>query len=304
MIENPSRRSALLALGGLAVLAACGGGENPPSTLIRLAGHFVPFGLCISDLAPGEQIALCQSHGFSGLGIAANEADTLKAFADHTEVTGGKFRIYSTLWFANAREVLDTAKLQWLDAMLVQLARVQAALWIVVDANDQSPATLSAAVTTLKTVAARCKAQGVQMVIYPHGGCAIDCAEGALAVLPRIGDPDVKISIHLCHELMKGNRDRMPQVVSNVASYLALASVNGADYDAQDHPNDNWASAIKPLDQGNYDPRPFLQAMATAGYSGPIELHTYNLPDPRVDDHFGRSLARWRQWVAANPGGL
>ena len=236
--------------------------------------------------------------------LQATLDEDIPIVVDHTEVTGGKFRIYSTLWFASARELLDTAKLQWLDAMLVQLARMQAALWIVVDANDQSPATLTAAVTTLKTVAARCKAQGVQMVIYPHGGCAIDCAEGALAVLPRIGDPDVKISIHLCHELMKGNRDRMPQVVSNVASYLALASVNGADYDAQDHPNDNWASAIKPLDQGNYDPRPFLQAMATAGYSGPIELHTYNLPDPRVDDHFGRSLGRWQQWVAANPGGL
>jgi hypothetical protein len=39
-------------------------------------------------------------------------------------------------------------------------------------------------------------------------------------------------------------------------------------------------------------------------YSGPIELHTYNLPDPRVDDHIGRSLTRWQQWVAANPGGF
>jgi len=272
-----------------------------PNGLIPLKSAFVPFGMCISGLTVAEQISVCQTRGYAGLGVATTDATELKAFADHAEVASGRFKIVSTLWFANARETLDTAKLQWLDGMLTQLARMHAALWMVVDANDQSAATITAAVDTFKVVAARCKAKGVQLVIYPHGGCAIDSAEGAVAILPRIGDPDVKVSVHLCHELMKGNRDRMGQVVANVASHLALASVNGADYDAQDHPNDNWASAIQPLDQGTYDPRVFLQALADAGYRGPMELHTYNLPDPRVNDHFTRSLNRWRQLVDPTP---
>jgi sugar phosphate isomerase/epimerase len=265
--------------------------------LIAMPNVFVPFGLCMSwdgrdgratwSIDPATQIALCQKAGYSGMGLAQQGATTLKAFADHANVQSGKFRIHSMLWWATATQTVDIG---WLDGILTQAARMNMALWVVAAGNHDT-AGADAAFAFFQTVAAECRKYNVQLVLYPHAGTTFVSAEEALVLYNRLktaGYPEVRLSIHLCHEQAAGNRNRLPEVIAKTASLAVLVTVNGS----------NGSGEIKPLDQGTFDPRGFLQALVDNHYAGPVELHTYAWADPRVDDGLARSLTRWHQLVS------
>ena len=275
-------------------------GSDPQVPAIALQSHFIPFGMCFSDITAAEQISRCQSRGFTGLGIQQFDLDTLKAFAANAEVASGRFKIYSALWFMNTDAVFSTAVITELKPKLAQLQIMKAHLWMVFDTNSGSAAALSNAVTNARKVADACALYGVTLVIYPHGGCAFYKAEQAKGYLQQINRANVKLSIHLCHEIMAGNGARIAAVVDAVKSDIVLASVSGSD--TAINANDNWASQIQPLDRGDYNIAPFLQALAAVGYAGPMELHTYNLGDPggtpTGGDHLTRSMKKWRTLVA------
>lgn len=282
-------------------------GTDPfAGTRIPLQSHFVPFGLCLNNSSfsytPDKQISLCQAAGYTGYGLASlSSGGYLKVFADHTEVSSGRFRIYSALWWTDLAKTID-----WVgfDYSLVQAARMNMAVWMVV-AGTKSAEDIDAAYARIKTAAQHCAAHGVKLVLYPHQGTTFVTAEEALALLLRLrADPDLtaeekacaSISVHLCHELKASNGDRIAEVVAAVAPYCTLASISGAEADTAKR--SGWDSGIEPLDQGTYDVRPFLRALADAGYTGPMEYHTYNLPDPKIVDHLRNTLVRWQQLVA------
>ncbi len=284
-------------------------GTDPfAGTRIPLRCHFVPFGLCLSNssfgMSTAAQITTCQAAGYTGYALASFGSEVvLKAFADNPEVTSGRFRIYSALWWLKVTSVFDWTDI---DRRLAQAARMGMAIWVVVEGTKEDPvADREQAYAILRTAAQHCAAQGVRLVLYPHQGTTYATAEAALAFLLRIrADPDltaaekagVSLSIHLCHELKARNGARIAEVVAAVAPYCTLASISGAEADTVNRPG--WDSGILPLDQGSYDVRPFLRALADSGYTSPLCLITYNLPDPRIDDHLKRSLIRWRQLVA------
>ncbi|MBK8475703.1 MAG: sugar phosphate isomerase/epimerase [Opitutaceae bacterium] len=275
-------------------------GSDPAVPAVQLQSHFVPFGMCFGDLTAAEQIARCQSRGFSGLGIQNFDLSSLKDFAANGEVTSGRCKIYSVLWFPNFDVSLDSAPLTDLDKKLTELAKMKAALWLAMDSPDRKEATLAAGAAAIRIIAEHCRTKGVQLVLYPHGGALFDDAEAALAMRNRVGLPEIKISVHLCHEIMAGNGARIAAVVAAVKDHIAMASVSGSSIAV--YPNDNWAHQIQPLDRGDYDIRPFLQALAAAGYTGPMQLQTYNLGDPgatpTATDHLTRSMKKWRTLVA------
>ena len=285
------------ACGGLTASAAVTATVLSAKARIPMQNVFVPFGLCMSwdgrdgratwSIAPADQIALCQQAGYSGMGLAQQGASQLKAFADHPDVQSGAFKIHSMLWWATAASTVDLA---WLDSILVQAARMNMALWVVAAGNHDA-AGADAAFAFFQTVAAECRKYNVQLVLYPHAGTTFVSAEEALTLYNRLkaaGHPEVRLSIHLCHEQAAGNRDRLADVIAKTASLATLVTINGSSGSAQ----------IWPLDQGAFDPRGFLQALADNGYTGPVELHTYALRDPRTDNHLVRSLERWKQLVA------
>jgi len=290
----------LLAIFSTAVNDVASPRVEPP---IPLKNEFVPFGMCMGGMKPSEQIAYCRKIGYSGLGLQVMDRQALGEFATQPEVLSGEFKIHSTLWWTNVTEpVIDTA---WLDGVLDEARKMELAIWMVLDGPDKSEESRSRAVSMIAKAALRCRAKGVRLVLYPHGGCVVSSAEEGLAILDsldRLGIPEVGLSIHLCHELKAGNRDRLPEVVRKVAHRLVLVSVSGADSDTYGNDDDNWASAIKPLDQGTFDSRIFLRALSDVGYKGPILLHTYNLKTPGLpgyDRHLERSWGWWQRVVGS-----
>lgn len=260
---------------------------------VTLANPFVPFAMCCASQSAANQITACQKAGYTGIGLGGGSPSVLKAFADHPEVSSGRFRVYSMLWYKKVAEDLGAANL---DAMLVQAARMGMALWVVpsIPKSEDTDGALTEAF--YHTIADHCQTYGVQLVLYPHTGCSIQTAEDGLAMrnrLAALGHSEVKTSIHLCHEMVMGNRDRLAAAVAAVKDHIVLATIGGSETSGN-----SWDQLIQPLDQGAYDPAPFLRLLADAGYTGPIEYHTYALPDPSYDSHFARTLTRWRQLVA------
>lgn len=264
---------------------------------VRVQGDLVPFGLCMSGMPVDSQIESSRRIGYGGLGLAFLEKERVRRIARHPEVASGRFRIPSMIWWASVEQPLDTS---WLDPVLEDAGPMRMDIWMVADGKDKSERSRSKAVEMYARAASRCKAKGVRLVIYPHIGCVVETAEEAAAIRDSLagrGHPEVRISILLCHELKAGNRDRLPEIVRRLGPMIALASISGADHDDYRKAGDFWGSVIKPLDQGTYDVGIFLEALAQAGYGGPLLLHTYNLPAPDApsyDKHLERS---WNKWL-------
>lgn len=273
-----------------------------PDTLIRLSGDFVPFGMCMGTMPPKAQVDTAMKLGFRGLGLQDMNKALFQKFQAVPAVASGAFKIHSAMWWKSVTDtVIDTVTL---DGALDEAKKLGTAIWMVLDGNDKTNLSKSKAVSMIVKVARRCKAKSVKLVLYPHGGCVISSAEEGLQIIDSLkirGTTNVRLSIHLCHELKAGNRSRLPQVVAKVASYLDFATVSGADSNTYGKDDDNWASAIKPLDQGTFDASLFLKALASVNYVGPIELHTYNLKSPdaaNYDGHLERSLEWWKTRVS------
>lgn len=284
-------------LAGMLLLVGCNPADSAP---IPLEGPFVPFAMCMAELPAQRQMETVRRMGFRGLGLAGMDAGTIAQFARLPEVESGAFKVPSVLWYF---PIFDTIRLPWLDSILEDAHKMDMAIWMVGSAQGRrDEIARSRAVAQFALVAQHCRSKGARLVVYPHVGTVMETAEDGLWMLDslrRKGFPEVRLSIHLCHELKKGNRDRLPEIVAKVAPYLALASVSGADK-YTNWKGSEWASAIKPLDEGSYDARIFLRALSDAGYRGPIELHTFGLKSPQARDydrHLERSLATWSRWV-------
>lgn len=265
----------------LTVLLGCSGA--PESSL---ENPFGAFNFTLESRPPGEQVRVLQEQGYQGMALYWPGAEAFEELAAVPAVRDGGFRVFAVLYdFAFAQPWSR----EQLDAILLSLASREADLWLILSGphgpND-------AMVETVREVVAMATARGVRVVMYPHDETAIETVEEALALIEAVGRPELKASLHLCHELKAGNRDRLAQVIAAAAPQLTLASINGASKNVD---ASGWAEAIQPLDRGDLDVRnTYLLPLIRSGYTGPLLLHTYGLEDP-PEEHLRRSHAAWRR---------
>lgn len=183
----------------------------------------------------------------------------------------------------------------WRDALPL-LASHGAPLWVIVK-NAPSPAAVH---LLLLRMAQDSQAAGVRTVLYPHWDTDVESAAEAAAVIAQVGHPNLRNSLHTCHEIRAGNQYALPSVVAAHAPATQLVTIAGALEDAyagsppvRGYP---WDDAIRPLDSGAFSLTPYLQALEDAGYNGPVVLHTFGVTDQ--PGHLSRSLAAWGKYQA------
>jgi len=284
----------LLAVSLFAVLT----GQAQSNTHYEIAslarGFPNPFG--VFNLAPFNQrpaqaqVDLVMSNGYDGL-MASLPGKTplvrLREFADVSAVREGRFRIYAVLWQNQIAKPLDE---RFLTEFLGVATELNAAIWCNIVGP---PGERTNTIARLQLIADLCQAAGVQLVLYPHYDCTFETAEQALEIWQKMNRPAVKISIHLCHELKANNQNRLDEIISKVAPHLALASLNGVDTSVAFSVK-GWDTMIIPLDQGDYDVRPYLAALIRHGYKGPILLHNFGFKTP-PEEYLPGSMRRWRE---------
>jgi sugar phosphate isomerase/epimerase len=150
------------------------------------------------------------------------------------------------------------------------------------------------AVQLVREVADLAAAGGLRVALYPHKGFYVATAEDALRVLQQVNRTNAGVSLNLCHELMAGNADRLPEIIHACGSKLWLVSINGADRGT------TVEQTIKVLGEGRFDVGGLCKQLDQAGYRGPIGLQCYNLKgDP--ENNLRRSLAAWRAMRVIDP---
>ena len=246
-----------------------------------------------------SRVAALQSIGYDGMVMRVNNAKNLKELQRYQAAIGeGVFKVHA-VWVPIKFWKDLAPQHAHIDKVLQTLKELGASLWLVLRYDTEEPDQADV-IDFLQTTADRAEAQGVEVIIYPHyNGIRtsnvdfINTAEEAIPYVETVESDNLFISLHLCHEFMAGNRDRLDEIAAKIKPWLRLPTINGAYTDAV-----NFHRGIVPLNEGDYDASKLLKALKSVDYEGPVVLHTWNLH--RADaDHHHTSFKKYQEMVAA-----
>ena len=240
--------------------------------------------------SPAEQIRGIDRMGFDGIAMPLRVPSDL-AKLDAYQKAQPDLKLVAGLYLVDTSkpDQLETAHLQ---RVLSKLSEMDAKLWLIIGGEKGNPMIGK----VLAEVADMAAAKGVTVSIYPHDNRAVETAEEALVYLKEARRPNLTISVHQCHEMRGGNTDRLDAVMAAVGPYMDLVTICGSDQIVHDG-NPQWGDAIKPLGEGDYDPKYFLRALKRANFKGRMILHTYGL-QAKPDSHFEQSLKIYQKMAA------
>jgi sugar phosphate isomerase/epimerase len=238
-----------------------------------------------------SQIKELRSIGYGGMTLRVNSEKQLEELKRYQAAIGdSSFRVYAgfvTVFFNQDLALQNTH----LDKVIKALKKSDARLWVILRVKGGQEVKHEQIVDFLRSAAERTKAAGVELVIYPHwsGGnplnvCLIESAEDAIPYIKEVQSDNLFVSLHLCHEIMAGNGDRLDEVAAKIKPWLRLPSINGADIDAVNE-KEGWDRGIQPLTMGDYDASKLLKALNSVGYDGPVILHTWGLQKAAANHH-------------------
>ena len=237
------------------------------------------------------KLDLVKEVGFDGLSWRTDSPERVKEVLAGARQRGLKlFAIYADLQLKDGKIVYDPR----LKEIIVLCRGTDTMIWPTMSSTQfkpSDPAGDDIAVAGLREFADLCASNGLRVAIYPHVGCWVHRVQDALRVIKKVDRRNVGLTFNLCHALMDGAEDRIPGLLDEVAPYLFVATINGAD----SHPSKpTWAQLIQPLDKGDYDVSIVLKKLNMLGFKGPIGLQCFNIPgDPRV--LLPKSMAAWRK---------
>jgi sugar phosphate isomerase/epimerase len=204
------------------------------------------------------------------------------------------FAVYSYQYALLTKTGLDLDP--YLDSTMLALKGSDAVLWLPINSEvfpASSPGGDSIAVPALQQLADRAARFGLRVALYPHMQCWMERVQDAVRLARKVGRSNFGITFNLCHSLMAGDEAKIPELLEEAAPYLFMVTINGADSAAA---GTSWSRLIRPLDEGTYDVRGFLDLLRELRYSGPIGLQGYGVQIP-VRENLARSMSAWRRLI-------
>jgi sugar phosphate isomerase/epimerase len=182
-------------------------------------------------------------------------------------------------------------------------AGTDAVVWFTVLGNRKKEENEAKAVAALQKLADVAAEADLEASIYPHAGFYAATAREAVRLVEKADRKNLGVTLNLCHELMAGNADEMPQIIDEVAPYLTVVTINGADHKKKGEKM-GWDRLIQPLGQGDFDVYGHLERLESVGFDGPVGLQCYGLKGEPVE-HLKQSMKAWKQYSArlASPPG-
>ncbi len=153
------------------------------------------------------------------------------------------------------------------------------------------PQGMEPAVKVLRELADLAAQSNLRISIYHHVSDWTESLPFALQVVEKADRPNVGVNFNLCHWLkIDGDKDYQAVLREN-ASRIFAVTINGAQLGATD-----WTGGlIQPLDRGDFDNRRLLAVLKEIGYTGPVGLMCYGIPD-NTREHLERSMKTWKSW--------
>jgi sugar phosphate isomerase/epimerase len=254
-----------------------------------------------------SQISELKSIGYGGLVMNLTNPSELETLEQYqSSINDDSFKVYAGYIVVDFSKDLAAYDAH-IDEVTKALKKSDAKLWVILCVTGGGTIEHEEVVDFLRSAAERTKAEGVELVIYPHWSgsnplnvCLIESAEDAIPYVEEIGSDNLFISLHLSHEIRAGNADRLDEVAAKIKPWLRLPSINGSDADAVNE-GEGWDRGIQPLTMGDYDSSKLLKALNSVGYEGPVILHTYGLEDAAADHHH-TSYTRFQEMLSEQSG--
>ena len=285
---------ALVALSSLALAISCSSPEQSQKTDYPLG----IFDFDLDRLAEGEagQIGALKSIGYTGLLATLRTERDLEALARfEAAIDDSLFKIYGGYTIVNFSKDLEEQSTH-IDNMIRSLVGSKGKLCLVLHGKDVPRKDV---VDFMRSTAERCKAAGIELVLFPHVGdnYIIKSAEEALPYIEEIQSDNIFVSFHLSHEFLASNGNRLNEVAANIRPWIRLPSINGTDVDLVNGPKRLQPGVhIKPLGAGDYDSSQLLEALKSVDYEGPVILHSWGLEEAPVE-HYETSFQRFQEMV-------
>jgi len=229
--------------------------------------------------------------GYDGIRWKTGPPEQLAAAAQQLRQRGLKlFAIY-------ADATLTKSNLTWsshLEADIVALKGTDVIIWLPITSQDfpvSSPAGDLIAVPALQRLADFAATNGLRVAIYPHRAFWVERVQDAVRLARQVNRKNLGVTFNLCHCLMAGDEAKIPELLTEAAPYLLLATINGADQDAA---GTNWGRLIRPLDEGSYEVGLVLRKLKELRYTGPIGLQAFGVKLP-VKENLTRSMSAWNK---------
>ena len=248
----------------------------------------------MGELTPSEQIALLIKTGYKGIILnSETNKDSLQLDMFLNELNErNDFRIHAVMVRYNFSDPL--LKKEGWKKIANKIADKGVELWFIFGKATEG-ITDDFIETKLREVLEYSKIRNVKVILYPHSKCYLSSAEEALPFVERINDPDLKLAVHLCHEIRAGNGSRMNDIFERVKNYIGAVTVAGTDSVADtSKPLLYDKSTIKPIGQGNYNIQNFIQPLRMSGYKGMVGFINFKIEDiPEV--YLENSMTAWRK---------
>ncbi len=233
-----------------------------------------PFGLFDFNLRgkdPAEQIKSLDGIGFDGITMPLKTPKDLEKLEAYQKAKPD-LKLFAALCHFDYSKPEDFNRDHFRN-VVKKLAAMDAKVWLITGGPKGADEEI---VRLVREVADLAAAEKVGVSLYPHDNTALETAEETLAILKKADRPNLTISVHQCHEMRAGNTDRIDAVMTAVGPYMDIVTICGSDRKVNDNSKD-WSDAIKPLGEGDYDPKEFLRALKRHKFQGPIILHTFGL---------------------------
>jgi sugar phosphate isomerase/epimerase len=240
----------------------------------------------------GQILDVTKANGFAGVGGTLGNPDAVKATADDCAKRGLKlFAVYGAA--SLTREKLTVQQAAW--DVLPKLKDSGTIIWLHIDSGTNFPKSSAdgddIAVAGLRLFADAAASNGLKVAIYPHVGNWTERAQDAARVAKKVDRENFGATFNLCHCLMLGDEEKIPEILTEAAPKLFVVTINGADTGAG---HTSWNRLIQPLDQGSYDVGIVLRKLRDLNWRGPVGLQAYGikLPTEEILVHGG---AGWKK---------
>jgi sugar phosphate isomerase/epimerase len=254
----------------------------------------------LGRLVPTEQIKVLKNTGYRGLILnSQTKEDSINLNIFINELRNDKqFNIHALMIrynFNEAEKVRERWKM-WVD----KIAGKNIELWVIFGKkmdgiNDEYIE------VRLREIVKYAKTKKVKVVLYPHSYCYIASAEEALPFVKKINDKNLQLAVHLCHEIRAGNGARMNDVFENAKPYIGAVTLAGTDSVADfSKPKLMDASTIKPIGQGNFNMKNFIEPLLKSNYKGKVGFINFKIEeDPET--YLKSSMLEWvKQYTIYN----